>query len=220
MITAEGIKKANEDMKRTPIKGKNYATVPARVAAFREMCPMGSITTQIIKLEDGIVTMMTTVKDETGLVLSTGLAQEKENSTYINKTSYIENCETSAVGRALGMLGIGSDADIATAEEVANAINSQQSPSEAPQGVSRGKARKSPQNTQNALREPSTAVSDVSESDQPITEKQIEVLKRICAARKMNPETVFVGWPVLTQEQYGKALKRLDPESKYRGDEE
>ena len=53
-------------------------------------------------------------------------AEEKETSSYINKTSYIENCETSAVGRALGFIGLGSENSIASLEEVANAINNQQ----------------------------------------------------------------------------------------------
>ena len=39
-------------------------------------------------------------------------------SSNINKTSYVENCETSAVGRALAMLGIGIDTSIASANEV------------------------------------------------------------------------------------------------------
>ena len=52
----------------------------------------------------------------------------KENSSFINKTSYIENCETSAVGRALGMAGIGIDTAVASAEEVQNAINNQNKP--------------------------------------------------------------------------------------------
>lgn len=125
MITIEGIKKANESIKTIEVKGKAYACVPARVAAFREMCPDGCISTEIISMADGVVTMMTTVKDETGRVLATGMAQEKEASSYINKTSYIENCETSAIGRALGMIGIGSDASVASAEEVATAINNQ-----------------------------------------------------------------------------------------------
>jgi len=58
-------------------------------------------------------------------ILAVGHAYEKEGSTFINKTSYIENCETSAVGRALGMLGIGIDTSIATAEEVNIAIINQ-----------------------------------------------------------------------------------------------
>jgi hypothetical protein len=57
--------------------------------------------------------------------LATGYAQEKESSSFINKTSYIENCETSAVGRALGFCGFGIDVSVASYEEVANAINNQ-----------------------------------------------------------------------------------------------
>lgn len=127
MITTEKLKEMNENIKKIEVKGKLYACVPARVAAFREMCPEGSITTEIIHLEDGVVTMMTTVKDEEGRTLATGMAQEKEGSSQVNRTSYIENCETSAVGRALGMLGIGSDEQMASAEEVANAIHQQES---------------------------------------------------------------------------------------------
>lgn len=125
MITSEGITKANAVMPKIPVKGKNYAMVPARVQAFRMMCPDGYIGTEIIDMHDGVVTMQATVKDETGKVLATGLAQEKETSSYINKTSYIENCETSAVGRALGMLGLGSDEQIASAEELCNAVTQQ-----------------------------------------------------------------------------------------------
>ena len=125
MITAETIKSVNERVNKIEVKGKNYTCVAARISAFRELCPMGTITTEILNLADGVVTMKTTVADENGKVLATGMAQEKETSSYINKTSYIENCETSAVGRALGMLGIGSDEQMASAEEVANAINNQ-----------------------------------------------------------------------------------------------
>ena len=46
---------------------------------------------------------------------------EKEGSSYINKTSHIENCETSAVGRALAMLGFEIKKSVASKEEVENA---------------------------------------------------------------------------------------------------
>jgi hypothetical protein len=58
-------------------------------------------------------------------VLGVGHAYEKEDSSFINKTSYIENCETSAVGRALGMAGFGIDASICSAEELQNAVLNQ-----------------------------------------------------------------------------------------------
>ena len=99
--------------------------VTERIKGFRNICPDGSITTEIISLVDGVVTMKATITDETGKVIATGLAQEKETSSFINKTSFIENCETSAVGRALGFAGIGVDGSMASAEEVANAIMNQ-----------------------------------------------------------------------------------------------
>jgi hypothetical protein len=63
---------------------------------------------------------------EEGRILSTGFAQEKESGSYINKTSYIENCETSAVGRALGFCGYGIDDSLGSANEVANAMLQQE----------------------------------------------------------------------------------------------
>lgn len=125
MCNWEEIQKANETIKTTNINGKDYAEVNQRIKAFRMVYPTGSITTEIVSLVDGIVTMKTTIKDNEGNVLSTGYAYEKENSTFINKTSFIENCETSAVGRALGMCGFGIDTSVASAEEVRNAIENQ-----------------------------------------------------------------------------------------------
>lgn len=125
MLTAEKLNAVNETLDKIPLKGKNYTMVIERVRAFRELVPDGCIETTILKMENGIVTMQAKVYDETGKLLATGLAQEKETSSYVNKTSYIENCETSAVGRALGMLGIGVDSSMASAEELVNAITNQ-----------------------------------------------------------------------------------------------
>ena len=68
---------------------------------------------------------MAIIKDDKDRVLATGLAEESKNSTFINKTSYVENAETSAWGRALGNLGIGLDTSVASADEVVNAISNQ-----------------------------------------------------------------------------------------------
>ena len=125
MPTFEDIKAANQTIKTTDIKDKAYAEVNQRVKAFRMVYPMGTIATEILSLADGIVTMKATALDGEGHVLATGHAQEKETSSYINKTSYIENCETSAVGRALGMCGFGIDTSICSAEELSNALENQ-----------------------------------------------------------------------------------------------
>lgn len=121
----EQLKKANESLKTIEFKGKGYAQVNERVKAFRMICPNGAITTEIVDLSDGVVTMKATIIDEDGTILATGYAQEKESASYINKTSFIENCETSAVGRALGFAGIGIDGSMCSADELANALNNQ-----------------------------------------------------------------------------------------------
>lgn len=120
------IAKANDGIRTTDIKGKSYAEVNQRIKAFRLVHPSGCITTEIVSMENGAVTMKASVFDEQNHLLGTGFAQEKENSSFINKTSYIENCETSAIGRALGMCGYGVDVSVASAEEVQNAIHNQQ----------------------------------------------------------------------------------------------
>ncbi len=125
MVTYDQIEKVNEQLKLTPIKGKQYVEVNQRIKAFRMLHPNGTLTTEIIALENGVVTMKASALDEEGKLIATGYAQEKESSSYINKTSFIENCETSAIGRALGMCGLGVDTSVASAEEVENAINNQ-----------------------------------------------------------------------------------------------
>lgn len=118
------LEKVNKVLVPTNIKGKDYIEVNQRIKAFRLLYPEGTINTTIIYFGDGVVTIKADISVN-GKLLATGHAQEKENSTFINKTSYIENCETSAVGRALGMLGIGIDTSIASAEEITNAMANQ-----------------------------------------------------------------------------------------------
>lgn len=125
MITFEDIKKANETIVTTDVKGKEYAEVNQRIKAFRIVHPNGSIQTEIVSHSEGVIVFKAIIYDEEKHIIGTGHAQEKEGSTFINKTSYVENCETSAIGRALGMCGFGIDVAIASAEEVQNAMLNQ-----------------------------------------------------------------------------------------------
>lgn len=124
-ITFNDIQKANETIVTTDIKGKDYAEVNQRIKAFRMIYPTGTIETKMLSNENGVCIFKAIIYAN-GNILATGTAYEKENSTFINKTSYIENCETSAVGRALGMCGFGIDTSVASAEEVQNAIANQE----------------------------------------------------------------------------------------------
>jgi hypothetical protein len=126
---------ANETIKTTGIERKDkngvvtvneYAQVNERIKAFRMVYPQGSIVTQMLSNDNGVCVFKATVGTDDGVILGTGTAYEREDSSFINKTSYIENCETSAVGRALGMAGFGIDVSVASAEEVENAILNQE----------------------------------------------------------------------------------------------
>lgn len=114
-----------EKLKSVNIKGKEYVEVNERVKYFRKNYVGWRLETELVSNEDGVCVFKAIIRDETGEIVSTGYAYEMESSSFINKTSYIENCETSAVGRALGFLGIGIDTSIASSDEVTNAINNQ-----------------------------------------------------------------------------------------------
>ena len=111
-------------MKTIDIKGKAYVQVNERILYFKNNFD-GSIVTELLSNEDGVCIFKAEIFVE-GVLKATGHAYEKEGSTFINKTSYIENAETSSVGRALGLLGIGISESIASAEEVGNAIKQQE----------------------------------------------------------------------------------------------
>lgn len=120
----EDMETANANVKSIDVKGKNYVMVNERIKAFRYVFPLGTISTEILEDDGERVTVKAYVYDG-GTLLATGHAFEVKAASYINKTSYIENCETSAVGRALGFLGFGCDDSLASAEEVKNAIEAQ-----------------------------------------------------------------------------------------------
>ena len=111
-------------MESIKIQGKEYITVNERIKEFRKLHPNGQILNQVMANADGQVMFQCKIIVD-GVLVATAHAYEKEGSSFINKTSYIENCETSAVGRALGLFGTGLDTSIASAEEVGNAVKQQ-----------------------------------------------------------------------------------------------
>lgn len=116
-------------MKTVNIKGKLYVPVSERIKEFNKLYPKGCIQTQLLSNEDTKkIRIKATVYPDATIQMRffTGYAQEIEGKGYINADSAIENCETSAVGRALGMLGIGVLDDFASANEVINATTSKQ----------------------------------------------------------------------------------------------
>jgi hypothetical protein len=109
------------------IRGKEYQTVALRVQMFRERFPDHSLLTRVVDRTPECVVMVASIEDTTGRTIATGHAEEYRSSSQINKTSALENAETSAIGRALAAFGIGGT-EFASANEVQNAIHQQGAP--------------------------------------------------------------------------------------------
>ena len=114
-------------MKTINIKGKEYITVNERLIYFRNTNQFEGfgIKEDIVSINDTEGIFKVTIYDSNGEAIVSAHAQEYRDSSYINKTSFVENGFTSALGRALGYLGIGIDTSIASANEVQNAVTNQ-----------------------------------------------------------------------------------------------
>lgn len=106
------------------IHGKEYKTVAKRVQEFRASYPTWSIMTDVVKIDDEQVLIKAQIINPESKIIATGHGHELRASSQINRTSYVENAETSAIGRALACLGLGGT-EFASADEVANAIHQQ-----------------------------------------------------------------------------------------------
>jgi hypothetical protein len=127
-----------KQLKTTSIKGKAYVTVNERLKHFRSEPKLVGyrLVTEVVQQTDSSVitmegkdrkkeatiTLIAKIINPDGDVVATGMAHEQENAGNVNKGSHVENCETSAWGRALANFGIGIDAEVASADEVANQI--------------------------------------------------------------------------------------------------
>lgn len=111
------------------IKGKEYVMVADKLAHFRnnEEYKGWSIETEFIDLTPEHCCVRAVIRNTEHRIVATGHAHETKQSTMINKTSYVENCETSAIGRALTICGIAiEDFSIASAEDVTNALQKEE----------------------------------------------------------------------------------------------
>lgn len=104
-------------------KLEDYVDVATRLARFHEKYATGSVTSEIT-VDDGkriVFKAEATAWVEGTLKAGTGHAEEIRGSTYINRTSALENCETSAWGRALAAFGMEVSKGVASKEEVEKA---------------------------------------------------------------------------------------------------
>ena len=108
------------------IKGKNYRLVSDRVKQFRQDYSGHRLQTEMLHFDGSHLILKVSVLDSKGNVIADGIAAEKVGSSNINQTSFAENCQTSAVGRALAFLDENLMGDsLPSAEEMTGAINNQ-----------------------------------------------------------------------------------------------
>jgi len=105
-----------------PFNLDDYVPVAERLVAFYGEYPKGSIQTDIIELSDKRVVMRATVyrdpTDERPSIAHSALSIP--GTTQFTRGSEIENAETSAIGRAIAMLGFEVKRGVASREEVRN----------------------------------------------------------------------------------------------------
>jgi hypothetical protein len=111
-----------EKLKTIDVQGKPYVTVNERLKYFRDQYPKYSLRTNLVLVDETQALIKAEIRDEQDRIVAEGTAFETAGSSFINRTSHVENAETSAWGRALGNFGIGIDESVASAQEVANAV--------------------------------------------------------------------------------------------------
>jgi len=103
--------------------GNEYTQVQQRLEAFRKHAGTAyTLDTEILINDGKTILIRASILDKEGRVIATGLAEELRGSSNVNKTSAIENCETSAWGRALANLGL-HGGTMASVEEITIAKN-------------------------------------------------------------------------------------------------
>jgi hypothetical protein len=120
----EKLIKAIEELKKVPkinIKGKEYATVASRVEIFRKYFPNYSIISELVIDDEQRVVIKAQIKDENNRIIADGYSEEIRGNGIINITSALENCQTSAIGRALAAFGL-IGGEYASSFEVENAF--------------------------------------------------------------------------------------------------
>jgi hypothetical protein len=141
----------------------DYAEVAERLPLFWKDCPRGRIVTELV-VDDGTrIVMRAELYADIGdtVPTTTGYAEEVRGSSMVNKTSALENCETSAIGRALANYQFQGSKKRASLEEMVKVYR---------QG-------EQPQTTTNAPQDEQPRTQTIGSSGEPPTPKQMAMLR-------------------------------------------
>lgn len=96
--------KAGTELPLINLKGKDYLQVAHRLVWFREEHPAWSIQTEIVRLDEKVAVFKALITDHAGLILATSHKAEHQG----HFSDYMEKAETGAIGRALALIGYGT----------------------------------------------------------------------------------------------------------------
>jgi len=152
------------DADKVNLKGKTYTMVAQRVQAFRAAAGVeGQILTEVVEQTDQRVMVKASIsvwRDGAWSLVANDFAEEYRNQGPVNKTSALENCCTSAIGRALSAAGL-SGGEYASSFEVDNAIHAKPAAVAAPKPKAEApKPKKAPESTPTPAKEPETEQLD------------------------------------------------------------
>ena len=184
------------------IHGKQYQTVAYRVGKFREAHADWTLITEIVSRDEDCVVMKATISNDAGRVLATGHSEEYRASSQINRTSALENAETSAIGRALAALGMGGT-EFASADEVANAIQQQRAPAGSAKSVAVEAFEALPQPKQKQLMDTAIQIRDF------LIEERLYDAFEVYEGVKDNEEKLGL-WSLLDSKQRSALKKAKD----------
>tara|TARA_R110000851_G_scaffold103154_1_gene219987 strand:+ start:246 stop:911 length:666 start_codon:yes stop_codon:yes gene_type:complete len=119
LIDIEKIQQAISELNKVSVKGGGkYTMVAPRVETFRKFVGADlGIDTEVLCDNETRVVIKALIKDKSGFVVASGLAEELRGSSSVNRSAALENCETSAVGRAMASLGL-HGGEYASVEEI------------------------------------------------------------------------------------------------------
>ncbi len=98
----------------------NYETVETRLARFWEQYPDGRVETTLMNYDGDSCIVRSVVwkhRDDANPT-ATGYAHEIHTDRGVNMTSFIENCETSSLGRCLSNMGLAKQGARPSREEM------------------------------------------------------------------------------------------------------
>jgi hypothetical protein len=190
----------NTKAPKANIKGRDYTQVATRVEAFRRFFGTHyGITTELMPSDAGnLVRVRATITNADGAVLATGMAEEDRNVGNINKTSALENCETSAIGRALAAFGL-HGGEFATANEVEGARHQEQAAQQQPAKTYNGTAKRGEKQPTQSEPAPTANAADyaspnVAASEHPDDSALVLEVFRLCVDSAPDTDTLKAWW--------------------------